>query len=270
MRVALAQMDCSARSNAGNMARLLELIDRQARKEQPIDLLLAPELFNVGYTPATFAKRCEKRGGPTEKALLKLARRLGWSIVAGLGVSEKDRLYNEAVVLDPAGVAVARYRKMHLFAAVGLDESDYFTRGTEPIVAPIGLVGATAAPPLSAGLAICYDVRFPELFRRYFLAEVPLICIVSAFPEPRGDHWRALLPARAIENQCFVLGCNRVGTEDGLTFAGYSAIIDPWGRVVAEAGPNEEVLLQADIDLKEVKRARRRIRCRAHLSPELL
>jgi predicted amidohydrolase len=107
-------------------------------------------------------------------------------------------------------------------------------------------------------LAICYDLRFPELFRKYALAGASIIFVPAEWPQARLEHWRTLLRARAIENQLFVVACNRVGESKGTEFCGHSAIYDPWGEPVVE-GDRNEVLLTADIDLRLVEEVRRRI-----------
>ena len=119
-----------------------------------------------------------------------------------------------------------------------------------------------------AGLAICYDLRFPELFRRYALEGARLMILPAAWPHPRRMHWRTLLRSRAIENQCFVAACNRVGTADDVSFFGSSAVIDPWGETLIEGGETE-ALLTVRIDLDTVEATRAKIPIFADRRPEL-
>ncbi len=249
LRVALAQTGDAFSTNAENIGALRALVDGDS---EATDLLLAPELLNTGYLPVEFAARCEHEGGESETALGTLAAERECAIVAGLGVRRGDTLTNEAVVFAPD--VIARYRKRRLFVSNVIDESDYFLAGVEPVVADVA--------GTRVGLAVCFDLRFPEVFRPYFHDEVPVIAIISAFPEARAEHWRTLVRARAIENQCFVVACNRAGRDGDLVFAGRSAVVDPWGEVLVEAGgPDDVGLFRADLDLRECVKARRRIPC---------
>lgn len=245
----MAQTGDAAPKNSGNIDALRELVDGDLGA---IDLLLAPELLNTGYLPDEFSARCEDEGGESELALSRLAVERECAIIAGLGVRRGDVLTNEAVVFDPG--VIARYRKRRLFVSNVIDESDYFAAGDGPAVAEVA--------GTRVGLAVCFDLRFPEVFRPYFHDEVPVVCIISAFPEARAEHWRTLVRARAIENQCFVVACNRAGRDGDLVFAGRSAVVDPWGEVLVEAGGADDVrLIRAELDLRECVKARRRIPC---------
>jgi predicted amidohydrolase len=141
-----------------------------------------------------------------------------------------------------------------------MDEEKYLTPGEEPVIVDL--------PWGRSGLAICYDLRFPELMRGYALGGVRLILIPAEWPHPRRAHWRTLLRARAIENQCFVVACNRVGTTGSTTFFGSSAVIDPWGETLVEAG-EVETLLTVTIDTDLVEAVRRKIPVFADRRPEL-
>jgi predicted amidohydrolase len=167
----------------------------------------------------------------------------GERIVAGtLLESSGGRLYNTFVLLSGSGV-IASYRKIHLFG----EEKHHFAPGREPVVARVR--GTTF------GLATCYDLRFPELFRRLVLLGGEVFLLSAEFPAQRQEHFDVLIRARAIENQCFVLACNRVGRDEHNSYAGGSAIISPWGEVISEAR-EKEALLEAEIDVGEVARVR--------------
>jgi predicted amidohydrolase len=140
---------------------------------------------------------------------------------------------------------LGEYSKVHLYRL--MDEDKYLTAGDRPTVIDL--------PWGAAGLAICYDLRFPELFRKYALAGARMVILPAEWPRPRLAHWRTLLRARAIENQMFVIACNRVGETPGDHFPGHSAIVDPWGKAIVEGAEGEE-LLTAEIDLEEVIRFR--------------
>jgi predicted amidohydrolase len=158
------------------------------------------------------------------------------------------RFYNCFALYGPDGVLCGAYRKVHLFRL--MDEEKYLAPGEECVNLDL--------PWGRTGLAICYDLRFPELFRTYALAGARLMLIPAEWPHPRREHWRTLLRARAIENQCFVAACNRIGATGASTFFGASTVIDPWGETLVEAG-EIETLLTVTIDTDLVESVRRRI-----------
>ena len=159
---------------------------------------------------------------------------------------------------SPDGTLAASYSKIHLFRL--MDEDQYLAPGEAGELHEL--------PWGCAGLAICYDLRFPELFRRYALEGARLLILPAEWPHPRRMHWRTLLRSRAIENQCFVAACNRVGTTEGVTFFGSSAVIDPWGETLIEGGETE-ALLTVRIDLNTVEATRAKIPILADRRPEL-
>jgi predicted amidohydrolase len=151
--------------------------------------------------------------------------------------------------LDPQGRRLARYAKMHLFSFAG--EHEPYAPGDSTVV--FGWQDATVAP------AICYDLRFPELFRRAVKDHAQILTIIACWPAPREEHWLTLLRARAIENQCFVAAVNRCGRDpSGLAYGGRSQIIDPRGAVLADGGGQEGVI-QAEIDLEAQKQYRHKL-----------
>ncbi len=235
MRVAVAQMDIALGDKEANLAKV-EATLRRTRAE----LVLFPELFTTGFDFPRLKELAEPLSGETVRTLCELA---GKRILAGTLLESSDgRLYNTFVLLSGGGI-IAAYRKLHLFG----EEKRHFAPGDEPVVANVR--GNTF------GLATCYDLRFPELFRRLTLLGSEVFLLSSEFPAQRQEHFDILIRARAIENQCFVLACNRVGRDEHNIYAGGSAIISPWGEVLARAG-GEEALLEAEIDLEEVRRVR--------------
>jgi predicted amidohydrolase len=168
-----------------------------------------------------------------------------------LEANPNGRPYNTAALFDPAGDLVGAYRKVHLWAPMG--EAEHMSAGGDLPVFDLPW-GRTA-------LAICYDLRFPELWRRYAEAGAHLVLVPAEWPARRVEHWRLLLRARAVENQYFVAGCNRAGGEpgaqpDATRFGGHSAVVDPWAQVLLEGDP-EPGLFVTTLDLDEVVRARR-------------
>jgi predicted amidohydrolase len=156
---------------------------------------------------------------------------------------------NSLPFFAPNGRMMGVYRKIHLFKL--MQEDQYLAPGGAPLVLDL--------PWGVTGFAICYDLRFPEIFRQYFKQEKAKMVIVPAeWPLERIEHWRALLIARAIENQCFMVGVNAAGETNGTIFGGHSMIVDPWGKIVVEAGEDPQ-LLTADIELDDVDTVRQRI-----------
>ncbi|MDX1613033.1 MAG: carbon-nitrogen family hydrolase [Candidatus Promineifilaceae bacterium] len=246
MRISLGQMDVKLGAPDANLATARTLAAEAARRES--DLLVLPELWSSGYDLSRAARHAAVLDEGIFAESAALAREFGL-FVLGSCLSALDGGYgNTAVLFAPNGRALADYSKIHLFGL--MEEDQYLTPGDRLVV--VESAGGRF------GLAICYDLRFPELFRAYALAGADLILLPAEWPHPRLAHWRVLLRARAIENQCFVVACNRVGTSGETTFCGHSAIVGPWGETVVEGGEEAE-LLTADIELSAVARARRRL-----------
>ena len=248
---------------AANLARAEALVrDAAARGAR---LIVLPEVFAWRGPTADEATAAEPVPGPTTARLGALARELGLWLVAG-SLHERapgePRPYNASCLLDPQGEIVARYRKVHLFdvdlpGRVAVQESATRAPGSEVVTA------ATDVGTL--GLSICYDLRFPELYRRLARAGAEVLLVPSAFTFPTGAaHWEVLLRARAIENQCYVVAADQAGTSpQGFADWGDSMIVDPWGRVLARAGDGEAVVI-AEIDLDYLARVRRELPALAH------
>ncbi len=156
-------------------------------------------------------------------------------------------VYNSAVLFAPGGVLGA-YRKIHLFS--GLNETNYLSAGEAPLTID--------APWGRTSVAICYDLRFPELLRRYAVEGAKVLLLPSEWPAARIHHWRAMVQARAIENQYFVLACNGVGEYNETVFGGHSMVVDPWGEVLVEAG-STETMLTVKIDIAKVDEVRQQM-----------
>jgi omega-amidase len=245
MRLACCQFDIAWEDKPANYRRAAALAGDAALP--PGTLLLLPEMFATGFT-MNAAQAAEPVDGPTADFLSELARRHRIFVQAGIVVREPAaaRPRNEALVFDPEGRLFARYGKMHLFTLAG--EPAHYLAGTAAVV--FRWQEAVVAP------AICYDLRFPELFRRAVQRQAQVLSIIACWPLPREEHWLALLRARAIENQCFVAAANRCGLDpSGLSYGGRSQIIDPRGVVLADGGKQESVI-QVEIDLADQARYR--------------
>jgi predicted amidohydrolase len=261
LAVALVQLDSTAdgRANVDRATRLAaEALARGA------ELVCLPEMFNYLGALHGCAERAEEIPGPSLAPLRELAREHKAWIAAG-SVLERNgdaRPFNTSVILSPTGDVAAQYRKIHLFdidlpGRIRYRESAFMSAGREPAVCetPFGAMG----------LSICYDLRFPELYRQYSAQGAALLLVPAAFTMETGrDHWEPLLRARAIENQCFVLATGQTGNkESGLVCYGRSMAVDPWGIVIAQAA-DEEGILMVELDLTATERARERLPALRH------
>ena len=252
LTIALAQMDVSPGKPEVNLDRARALA-AQAREAQA-DLLLLPELWYHGYDLERAREWAAPLGEGGFAKMSALAREFGLYLAgstlerhAGGGSGEPGRtVSNTAALYSPQGDLLGSYRKIHLFRL--MQEHRYLTPGDSATLCP--------TPWGPVGLSICYDMRFPELFRVMALAGAVLFLVPAQWPVKRVEAWFLLARARAVENELFVAACNRVGRDGDVVFPGRSCVVDPWGNVLVE-GDDSERLLVASIDLREVRKARR-------------
>ena len=254
--IALAQIEVEAGDVAGNRRRALEAV--AAAAERGVDLVALPELFNVGYFAFDLYERyAEGLEGETFTMLREAAADHGIAVLAGTIVEDlaatetvetpaPEGLANTAALFDDEGDLELVYRKHHLF---GYDsaESDLLVPGEHVGTAEIG--------DFTVGVTTCYDLRFPELYRRLVDAGADLICVPSAWPYPRIEHWETLSRARAIENQTYVATINGSAEFEEATLLGRSTVYDPWGVTVASSG-DDPALVTADLEAETVERVR--------------
>ena len=220
----------------------------EASKEN-CDIIVLPELWTTGYDLTRLTEIADENAQRTIAFLKEMAIKHHVHIIGGsVANKDSDGIYNTLIVVDNSGKIVHTYDKLHLFQL--MDEHLYLKGGKSE-----GLF--TLNDHIFASM-ICYDIRFPEWIRTHTTKGAEVIFVVAEWPMPRLSHWRSLLIARAIENQCFVIACNRVGNDPNNVFAGHSIIIDPWGEIVAEAGDSEEILT-ASIELTKVSEVRKLI-----------
>ncbi|NQU09406.1 carbon-nitrogen family hydrolase, partial [bacterium] len=221
MHVLGVQLDSvweNKRANHDKVRRLLE-----SARPEPSALVVLPEMFATGFSP-TVAVTSDPVHGETRTFLAETARVYGIHLLAGLVRTETDgRSRNEAILIDPRGGEVGGYAKMHLFSFA--NEHQHAVPGTAVQVWPCG--GFRLAP------VVCYDLRFPELFRACLQQDAQVFAVIANWPTPRVEHWLTLLRARAIENQAYVIGVNRCGRDPNNEYPGRSQIIDPRGEVLA-------------------------------------
>ncbi|MDQ1602793.1 MAG: hypothetical protein QOE01_638 [Actinomycetota bacterium] len=215
------------------------------REQSGADLVVLPELWpQGGFSYGRWESQAEALDGPTLGALRPAVHDLRAVVHAGSFVErdEAGQLFNTSVLLGADGEVLATYRKIHLFG---------FSEGEPKLMT----AGRKVVVHEGLGLATCYDLRFPELFRSLLDAGTQVLLLPAAWPARRTEHWRLLARARAVENQMYVIACNTAGTHGGVPQAGHSIVVDPWGEVLAEAGTDEEVLV-SDIDLGRVQETR--------------
>jgi predicted amidohydrolase len=264
MRVAAVQLNSTA-----DKARNLETAERlvRAAAADGAQLVALPEKWNLLAAGDELLAGAEPLDGPSLAAARGWARELGVHLLAGSTAErgEGEKAFNTSVLVGPDGEDLAAYRKIHLFdvdaGGVSYRESAHEQAGEEVVTAPLG--------ELIAGLTVCYDLRFPELFRILALRGARLLTVPSAFTLATGrDHWEVLLRARAIENQAFVLAPNQVGkAAPHFESYGHSTIVDPWGTVLAIA-PDEECFIAADLDLTAQERVRESLPSLANRRPQ--
>jgi omega-amidase len=261
MRVSLIQMDIAIGEPEINRARALEWMENAVNAESKPDVIVLPEMWNTGYALERIGELADRCGEPTKGLISEFARKHRVNVVAGsvADMAEANRgVANTIYVFDREGRIVSDYSKLHLFRL--MEEEKYLAAGER--AGDFELDGALA------GMMICYDIRFPELSRKLALGGAKVLFVPAEWPNPRLHHWRTLLMARAIENQMYVVACNRVGVSRGTEFFGHSMVISPWGEVLAEGGEAEEVVT-ADLDLAEVDRVRKTIPVFEDRRPEL-
>lgn len=246
LTISLGQMNVAQGDVRKNTQTAEELITDAAKRGS--HLVMLPELWSTGYA----LNQAKDLASPLNVGIF--AQLATWStqnkisIVGSVMEKRGLEVANSSTFYAPNGKMIGVYRKIHLFRL--MEEDRYLQPGSAPLMMEL--------PWGPTGMAICYDLRFPELFRKYAVQGAKLILLVSAWPIERIEHWRALLIARAIENQCYMAAVNAVGQTGNTMFGGHSMIVDPWGKVVIEVGESP-TLATADIDLDQVDRIRAKI-----------
>jgi predicted amidohydrolase len=227
-----------------NFATVRRLLAQAAPQKN--SLVVLPEMFATGFS-MNVGVVAEPYGGETEQFLAATAKEFGIYLVAGAPMRGRDsRARNKALVFSPAGELLAFYAKMRPFTPGG--EKEHYTAGEHPIT--FKWAETTVSP------FVCYDLRFPELFREAIATHQPeLFVVIASWPDKRIHHWVALLQARAIENQAYVIGVNRIGSDPFYTYSGRSLIVDPQGTILADAG-SAEVVISAQLDLPNLRKYR--------------
>ncbi|MBI4212492.1 MAG: carbon-nitrogen family hydrolase [Deltaproteobacteria bacterium] len=246
IRASIIQVELKDTEDAASRFEKIETLLNHTRGSQ---LIVLPELWGVGYFAFDqYAAVGESLHGKTFNALCAKAMELDAYIMAG-SIIERDaanRLYNTSLLIARDGTLLSSYRKVHLFGYES-EESRFLVRGEK--------VEAVATPIGNIGMSICFDLRFPEFYRKQLDQGAELFLVAASWPQVRLEHWQVLARARALENQSFLAAANCAGMSRGNKLAGHSIIVDPTGKILAEAGEGAEVIT-ADIDLSVVQRTR--------------
>lgn len=237
-----------------NLGKVKAAIERVAANG--VQLAVLPEMWSAGYDYKRLAMHAAETPRILE-AISSLAAEHKMLIVGSLPEAAGNRIFNTAYVVD-CGQVIGSYRKLHMFSTMGEDR--FLSAGERTLVV------STSVGRL--GVAICYDLRFPELFRKMALDGAEIICLPAEWPKPRQEHWRTLLRARAIENQLFIVAANCCGIQGKLDFFGMSLLLSARGDVLAEAG-EQEIELVAEFDAREMADYREQIRCFYDRRPEI-
>jgi predicted amidohydrolase len=244
MKIALVQLDIEWESKKTNYRLAGEFTKRAS--QEGCDLIVFPEMFNTGFSMNVSAI-AENKGGETASVLSEIAGRNGINLIAGYAAksSEGGKGQNIAAVYNRKGECVARFAKLHPFSFA--KEDQYYDAGNNTVVFNID--------GMKAGIFICYDLRFPEVFRS-IAHEVQAIFVIANWPSSRRDHWVTLLKARSIENQCFIIGVNRTGKDgNGIEYPGASHIFGPSGNEIC-FGDDKEIFITAEINPHDVHETR--------------
>jgi predicted amidohydrolase len=257
MQVIGCQLDIAWEDKPANFARTRELLAGQTIV--PGSLVVLPEMFATGFSMHvdTIAESID---GPTHQFMAQLARDTKSFVLGGVVTKAADgRGRNQAVTFTPAGQEIARYTKAHPFSFAGEDQH----------YEPGGPASCFAWHDLQVAPTVCYDLRFPELYRHATRSGAQVLVVIANWPQSRESHWLALLRARAIENQAYVVGVNRAGCDPHVAYGGHSLIASPRGETLAEAGAEAQTLV-ADLESGPLETYRREFPALADIRPELL
>lgn len=250
MKYAIYQMDVIVADPVANRKKVRHWIEDLAVINKP-DTILLPELWSTGYALHRLNELAEENGSITIPFLSNLAKKHQINIVGGSIANKKEKgVYNTSYIVNRAGELIYQYDKIHL---VPMLDEPAFLQGGERQAEVFELDGITM------GVVICYDLRFPELLRSLALQGAEVIHVVAQWPSARKSHWKYLLHARAIENQCYMMAVNSSGTCNGTRFAGDSMIISPSGEQNAIGPQEEEATIVSTIDLAKAGEIRRNI-----------
>lgn len=259
LKLAVVQFEPEDGNIEGNLAKIEQYIAKAAANGAK--LVVLPEICDIGYNFDEIARKAESSPNKSTAAIAKLAKEKRAIIVAGLAERRKDGLYNTAVIFDSNGDIKAVYDKTHLCPLPPFDEPKVFKPGNSIFV--------TEIEGIKLGVTICFDIRFPEVYRKLAGEGAQVIIHPTAFPKIRIGQLEACLCARAIENQYFIATANFCGMSGNVEFGGCSMIVDPSGNVMSEKTMTDEGFALAEIDLAEIEKQRKENPVFSQRRPEL-
>ena len=249
MKIGLAQIDCEVGDVKANCQKISEYC-KQA-KSKGCDLVIFPEMVDTGYIMSVIQEVASEWPDLPFNTLKKCAEDNSMHVLCGISEREEENIYNSQALFSPTGELLAKYRKTHLFSAKPVCEELTISPGDTFCV--VDICG------IKCGLSICYDLRFPELYRQLALDGAEVLINSTAWPHSRPHHWDHLTRTRAIENQCYFVGVDRVGLDGDLKMNGCSRIVEPMGDILIEASSDKEELIVGDLDLNKVSAFRNKI-----------
>ena len=244
MKISLVQYSPKWEDKAANKKKIISMLKKKSNLGE---VLIFPEMTLTGFTMNTLGM-AEDMKGETVTFFSGIAKNYHTNVFTGVIEKIGKNYFNSLVHLNSNGKLKAKYRKIHPFSYS--TENKYYEGGGYPVV--------TSLSGIKIGLSICYDLRFPELFRLYAKEKVDLIINIANWPDARIEHWRTLLKARAIENQCYAVGVNRVGNDTKLHYNGFTSLFDPMGKEIL-AIENRETMVTTEIDTSYVKEVRKKL-----------
>ena len=242
MKVALAQIRGLVEDVEANCCKIASYAEQAA--QQGCHIVIFPEMSDTGYVPSAIQETASSWTDRPFTMVRDTAARLGIFMVCGMSERVDRDIYNSIAIFSSEGKLLGQYRKTHLFSAVPVHEDKYFTPGVSLATILIG--------DMTWGFSICYDLRFPELYHSLALRGAEVLVNCSAWPVSRVEHWEILARARAIENQAYMIGVNRVGTDGELTFCGRSCIVEPLGDIVSLGSVDKEELVVGEISKDKI------------------
>lgn len=244
MKIGLLQYIPVWEDKEANKEKITSLLEEE---NSDVNLLIFPEMTLTGFTmrSETYAEEIE---GESFAYFASIAEKFKCDVIAGIIEHSSGKYFNTLIHIEKSGKLKNHYHKIHPFSFS--NEDKHFSAGDKPVISEID--------NWRIGLSICYDLRFPELYRFYAKEKVHLIISIANWPDTRIDHWSALLKARAIENQCYVIGVNRVGDAQGLHYNGFTSVFNPMGKEVI-AVENEEQLIATEIHKSELEDVRNKL-----------